>query len=81
LSTFPALVGDLFGARHFATNYGIVLLGFGIGAVVSSQIAGYYKNIAKDDIGLMFPAFVIASCCAALGIVMMLILKAMKKRG
>jgi hypothetical protein len=28
----------------------------------------------------MFPAFAIASCCAAVGIVMMLILKAMKKR-
>ncbi len=78
LSNFPSLTADLFGAKHMATNYGFVLLGFGIGAVISSQIAGYYKNIAVNDISLMFPAFVIASCCAVVGIVMMLILKRIK---
>jgi OFA family oxalate/formate antiporter-like MFS transporter len=55
-------------------------LGFGGGAIVSSQIAGHYKNIAATDINLMFPAFVIASCCAVAGIVIMLILKVMNKR-
>jgi OFA family oxalate/formate antiporter-like MFS transporter len=79
LSNFPSLTADLFGAKHMATNYGFVLLGFGGGAVISSQIAGYYKNIAANDINLMFPAFVIASCCAVAGIVMMLILKKMNK--
>jgi OFA family oxalate/formate antiporter-like MFS transporter len=63
-----------------ATNYGFVLLGFGSGAIISSQIAGYYKNIAAENIDLMFPAFVIASCCAAAAIVMMLVLKKMVKR-
>lgn len=80
LSNFPSLTATLFGAKNMAINYGFVLLGFGIGAVISSQIAGYYKNIAANDISLMFPAFVIASCCAAAGIVMMLILKAIDKR-
>ena len=79
LSTFPSLTADTFGAKHMATNYGFVLLGFGAGAIVSSQIAGYYKNIAADDISLMFPAFVIASCCAAIGIVMVLVLKRITK--
>lgn len=80
LSTFPSLTADLFGAKYMATNYGFVLLGFGTGAIISSQIAGYYKNIAVNDINLMFPAFVIASCCAMAGLVMMLILKAINKR-
>jgi len=80
LSTFPSLTADAFGAKHMATNYGFVLLGFGLGAILSSQIAGYYKNIAADDIGLMFPAFVIASCCAVAGIAMMLVLKTLDKR-
>ena len=77
LSTFPSLTADTFGAKHMATNYGFVLLGFGAGAILSSQIAGYYKNIAADNINLMFPAFVIASCCAFAGIVMMFVLKKM----
>jgi len=80
LSNFPSLTADLFGAKHMATNYGFVLFGFGCGAVISSQIAGYYKNLAINDISLMFPAFVIASCCAAAGIVMLLILKKINKK-
>lgn len=79
LSTFPSLTADAFGAKHMATNYGFVLLGFGVGAIASSQIAGYYKNVAASDINLMFPAFVIASCCAAVGIILMIVLKKIKK--
>lgn len=75
LSNFPSLTADLFGAKNMATNYGIVLLGFSIGAVVSSYIAGYYKNIAETDISLMFPAFIIAAACAGVGVVLMLLLK------
>ncbi|MCL2484564.1 MAG: OFA family MFS transporter [Endomicrobia bacterium] len=82
LSNFPSLTADLFGAKHMATNYGIVLLGFGGGAIISSIIAGHYRDIARDagDISLMFPAFVIASCCAAAGIIMMFVLKRMIKK-
>jgi len=75
LSTFPSLTSDLFGAKHMASNYGFVLLGFGMGAIISSQIAGYYKNVAATDINLMYPAFIIASCCAASGLLLMLTLK------
>lgn len=75
LSTFPAFTADLFGAKYNATNYGIVLLGFGVGAVVSSYIAGYYKNIAATDINLMFPAFVIASVAAIVATVSVLLIK------
>jgi len=80
LGTFPSLTADLFGAKHMAANYGFVLLGFGSGAIISSQIAGYYKNIAATDINLMYPAFIIASCCAAVGIALMFILKWLSKR-
>jgi OFA family oxalate/formate antiporter-like MFS transporter len=80
LSNFPSLTAELFGPKNMATNYGIVLLGFGIGAVISSQIAGHFKNVAENNINLMFPAFVIASCCAAVGIVLITILKVIRKR-
>ena len=79
LSTFPSLTADIFGAKHMAANYGFVLLGFGTGAIISSQIAGYYKNIAANDIRLMLPAFLIASCCAAAGVILMFILKKVDK--
>jgi len=80
IGTFPSLTADLFGPKNMASNYGFVLLGFGAGAIISSQIAGYFKNVAAEDISLMFPAFVIASCCAGAGIIMMLVIRVMNKR-
>ncbi len=68
LGTFPVLTADLFGQKNMATNYGMVLVGFGVGAVVASYIAGYYKNLAAANIDLMFPAFIIASVCAFVSI-------------
>jgi len=80
IGTFPSLTADLFGLKHMASNYGFVLLGFGAGAVISMQIAGHYKNIAAENIDLMFPAFVIASCAAAAGIIMMLVIRKINRR-
>ncbi len=80
LSNFALLTADLFGPKHMAANYGFVLLGFSAGAIIASQIAGYYKNIAVNDISLMFPAFVIASVFAFAGVILMLILKNMEKK-
>ena len=78
LSTFPPLTAELFGAKHVATNYGMVLLGFGVAAVSSSYIAGYFKDLAANDIRLMFPAFAIASACSVVAAVFILILKKIK---
>ncbi len=75
LSNFPAFTADLFGLKNMATNYGMVLLGFGVGAVASSYIAGHYKNIAANDINLMFPAFIIASVAAVASILLVLLIK------
>ena len=79
LSNFPSLTADLFGAKHMATNYGMVLMGFGFGAVIASYIAGYFKNLASQNIDLMFPAFIIAAACAAVGVLLMLTLKVKPK--
>jgi OFA family oxalate/formate antiporter-like MFS transporter len=69
-------------------NYGIILLGFGVGAIASSYIAGYYKNLATikevvdgatkvvgTDLGKMQPAFIIASLAAVAGLILMAVLK------
>ena len=77
LSTFPSLTSELFGVKNLATNYGFVLFGFGVGAILSSQIAGHYKNIAANNIALMSPAFFIAAGCSAIGLMLMLTLKKM----
>lgn len=80
LSTFPSYTADLFGSKHMATNYGMVLVGFGLGAIVSSYIAGHFKNKAVEDINLMFPAFVIAAIAAVIGILLIVFIKRPKKK-
>lgn len=80
LSSFPTLTAGLFGPKHMATNYGFVMIGFGAGAIISSQIAGYYKNVAANDISLMSPAFIIAACCAVVGIFLMILIGRRKSK-
>ncbi len=81
LGTFPAFTADYFGAKHVSMIYGMVLLGFGIGAVASSYLGGYFVNRATAadsavlDINILFTAFVIASVASAVGAVIMLITK------
>ncbi|PKM94727.1 MAG: MFS transporter [Firmicutes bacterium HGW-Firmicutes-1] len=87
LGVFPALAADYWGSKNMGTNYGMVLLGFGAGAVASIYIAGYYKNVAiitkvvdgvtitGTDLSKMYPAFIIASIASLLGFVLILFLK------
>ncbi len=75
LSNYPTLTAETFGSTYVATNYGMVLLGFGLAAVGSSYIAGYYKNIAADDISLMFPAFAIAAVCSVVAVVLIVLVQ------
>ncbi len=80
LSTYPTLTAETFGPSYVATNYGMVLLGFGLAAVGSSYIAGYYKNLAENDISLMFPAFAIASICSLVAVLLILLVKYITKK-
>ncbi|MCL2555835.1 MAG: MFS transporter [Firmicutes bacterium] len=82
LSTFPTLTADAFGTKNLATNYGFVLLGFGIGAIASSQIAGVFANRAVDyqNANYMYPAFIIGAACAAAGVGLMIVLKVLIKK-
>lgn len=82
LGTFPAITADYFGAKNMGSNYGIVLLGFGIGAVASSYIAGFFRDkaLAANDLSLMLPAFIIASVAAVIGAVMIFTLKPPKAK-
>lgn len=81
LGTFPAFTADYFGAKHVSMIYGMVLLGFGIGAVASSYLGGYFVNRATAadsavlDINILFTAFVVASVASAVGAVIMLVTK------
>lgn len=71
LGVFPALTADFWGTKNVATIYGMILLGFGAGAVVSSYVVAYF-SAAKA----FTTAFAIAGAAAAAGFVIMALLKA-----
>ena len=56
-------------------NYGLIMIGFGAGGVVSSFVAGYFKDIAANDISLMFPAFIISAVASALAVILIVLVK------
>ena len=72
LGVYPALTADLFGIKHMGVNYGLVLLGFGAGAVASSYVAGYFLDLTG---GFTVP-FIIAAIAAATGAVLVYVMKA-----
>jgi len=86
LGTFPALTADYFGAKHVGTVYGMVLLGFGIGAVAASYIGGYFMDAAREanpnvlDIDILLIAFIVASVASAIGALLMLVTKPPKAK-
>lgn len=71
LGVFPALTADFFGTKSMGVNYGMVLLGFGIGAVASSYVAGYFKDLTG---GFVIP-FIVAAVAAFIGAVVIFFLK------
>lgn len=88
LGVFPVITADFWGMKNMGSNYGIILLGFGLGAIISSYIAGYYKNLANVtetidgitkvvavDLTKMQPAFIIASGAAVVGAILIALLK------
>jgi len=76
LGVFPAITSEYFGIRNMGMNYGMVMLGFSIGAVASAYVAAYFKELSG---GFLVP-FLIASAAAAVAAVLTAFLKPPKKK-
>lgn len=70
LGVFPALTADFWGGRHVATNYGMILFGFGVGAVASSYTVAFLSQTKAFS-----TAFLIAGIAAAVGLVILFMVK------
>lgn len=75
LGVFPAMTADFWGTKNVATIYGMVLLGFGAGAVASSYIVAYFSAAKAFS-----TAFAIAGAAAAVGFAIILLLKPPKAK-
>lgn len=75
LGVFPALTADFWGTKNVATIYGLILLGFGVGAVASSYTVGYFSAMKAYS-----TAFVVAGVAAVIGFVIIFLLKSPKAK-
>lgn len=73
LGVFPALTADFWGTKSVATIYGMILIGFGAGAVASSFIVAHFSAAKAFS-----TAFVIAGAAAAAGFFVIALLKSPK---
>lgn len=76
LGVFPALTADFFGIKSMGVNYGMVLLGFGVGAVAASYVAGYFRDLSG---GFITP-FLVAAGAALAGAALVAFLKQPKAK-
>ena len=75
LGVFPALTADYWGTKNVATIYGMLLLGFGVGAVASSYTVAYFSRIQ-----VFTTPFAIAAIAAVVGFIVILLLKSPKRK-
>jgi len=69
-TTMPVLTGRCFGARNFGKIIGLVMFGFAIGNILTPT-----AGIIYDKTGSYEMAFFICMGCAALGIVLALLIR------
>ncbi len=75
LGVFPALTADFWGTKSGAQIYGMVLLGFGVGAVASSYIVAHFSK-TKD----FQTAFIIAAIASIVGIAIISLVKTPRRK-
>lgn len=78
---FPAATADFFGNKNVGTNYGWVFLGYGVAAIVGPQLAGHFKDAAKDgDVSAWLTPFVIAGIACIVGALLVSVLRPLKAK-
>lgn len=78
---FPAATADFFGNKTVGRNYGLVFFAYGIAGILGPQIAGIFKDAAKEATtpAAWSTPFIIAGVACILGAIIMLMAKAPKK--
>jgi len=69
LAIAPTATATLFGASHYAKNYGLVFTSYGVGALLGNTLAG----MIRDASGGYLPVFLPVMGLAALGLVISLL--------
>lgn len=76
LVVFAPMVRMVFGSKYYNSNYGLIFIGYGIGAFVGPKISASFY----DSTGVYTYGFVGSACLAAAAIVLIVVAKNMYKK-
>jgi len=72
IGTFPAIITEYFGAKNNGTNYGLILLGAGVGSFIGPMTAAWTQTLTPGYYGT---AFYISSALGFIGLILTFILR------
>jgi OFA family oxalate/formate antiporter-like MFS transporter len=70
-SLFPAMVGDLWGRRHAATNYGLMYTAKGVASIWAGPVAAYMFEVQKGWSTVFYIAAIANFIAAAMAILVL----------
>ncbi len=76
IGQFPSLTSSLFGTKYSGGNYGMVLIGFGLAAVLAPSFTAATKSLGLPD----SVTFSIGALCLVLALVLLLVLYRLIRR-
>ena len=74
-STFPAIISEHFGSRHSGTNYGIALIGIGLGSFIGTPLIALSHSLTPGNFDL---AFLVSAALCGFGFFLTFALKKLK---
>ncbi|MEM3693560.1 MAG: OFA family MFS transporter [Candidatus Bathyarchaeia archaeon] len=71
LALYPAMTSDYYGTKNLGTNYGIIFLAYGAGAILGPIMAGYFRTFFNSYV----PSIYLAATLAIIGAFLVLFLR------
>ncbi|MBS7627209.1 OFA family MFS transporter [Candidatus Bathyarchaeota archaeon] len=71
LALYPTITSDYYGTKNLGTNYGIIFLAYGAGAILGPIMAGYFRTFFNSYI----PSIYLAATLAIIGAFLALFLR------
>ncbi|MEM3018700.1 MAG: OFA family MFS transporter, partial [Candidatus Bathyarchaeia archaeon] len=71
LALYPAMTSDYYGTKNLGSNYGIIFLAYGAGAILGPIMAGYFRTFFNSYV----PSIYLAATLAIIGAFLVLFLR------
>lgn len=72
---YPATTADLFGTKHFGTNYGLLFSSYGLAGLLGPYIFGKIYDLNNDYTNAFYLAIIVTVISGVLAVILRIIAK------